>query len=81
MPLFVVMEPGHDLTDELRAAIASAIRTHASPRHVPDTVIAVPAPAARNRASPSAAGHGSGAGSRSVRESGWRRPSGGGSGR
>jgi acetoacetyl-CoA synthetase len=31
MPLFVVMEPGHDLADELRAAIASAIRTHASP--------------------------------------------------
>lgn len=43
MPLFVVMEPGLELTDDLRAAIATAIRTHASPRHVPDTVIEVPA--------------------------------------
>ncbi|MGW5639664.1 acetoacetate--CoA ligase [Streptomyces sp. NPDC003832] len=43
MPLFVVMEPGHVLTDELREAVTSAIRTHASPRHVPDTVIEVPA--------------------------------------
>lgn len=43
MPLFVVMEPGRELTDDLRAAIAAAIRTHASPRHVPDTIIEVPA--------------------------------------
>ncbi|MFD7691601.1 acetoacetate--CoA ligase [Streptomyces sp. NPDC059781] len=43
MPLFVVLEPGHELTDDLRGALASAIRTHASPRHVPDTVIQVPA--------------------------------------
>ncbi len=43
MPLFVVLEPGHALTDELRDTIATAIRTHASPRHVPDTVIEVPA--------------------------------------
>ncbi|MFQ6148073.1 acetoacetate--CoA ligase [Streptomyces seoulensis] len=43
MPLFVVLEPGHELTDGLRRVITDAIRTHASPRHVPDTVIAVPA--------------------------------------
>ncbi|MEV0848390.1 acetoacetate--CoA ligase [Streptomyces sp. NPDC049954] len=43
LPLFVVMEPGHELTDELRTRISSAIRTHASPRHVPDTIHAVPA--------------------------------------
>ncbi|MFB6770702.1 acetoacetate--CoA ligase [Streptomyces sp. NPDC056337] len=43
MPLFVVMEPGQRLTEEIRTAITTAIRTKASPRHVPDTVIAVPA--------------------------------------
>ncbi|QMU69745.1 acetoacetate--CoA ligase [Streptacidiphilus sp. P02-A3a] len=43
MPLFVVMEPGHELTDALRALITTSIRTQASPRHVPDTILAVPA--------------------------------------
>ncbi|MEU3296995.1 acetoacetate--CoA ligase [Streptomyces longwoodensis] len=43
MPLFVVLEPAHELTDGLRDALASAIRTRASPRHVPDTIIQVPA--------------------------------------
>ncbi len=43
MPLFVVLEPGVDLDDALRARITTAIRTQASPRHVPDDVIAVPA--------------------------------------
>jgi acetoacetyl-CoA synthetase len=43
MPLFVLLEPGHALTDALRSEIAAAIRTHASPRHVPDEVIEVPA--------------------------------------
>ncbi|GAA3290511.1 hypothetical protein GCM10020295_05140 [Streptomyces cinereospinus] len=43
MPLFVVLEPGHELTDELRDTVTAAIRTQASPRHVPDTVIEVPA--------------------------------------
>ncbi|MFE7577260.1 acetoacetate--CoA ligase [Streptomyces sp. NPDC057521] len=43
MPLFVVLEPGRVLDEELRDTIRSAIRTHASPRHVPDTVIEVPA--------------------------------------
>lgn len=43
MPLFVVLEPGHELTDDLRDALTTAIRTRASPRHIPDTVIQVPA--------------------------------------
>ncbi|WP_405756997.1 acetoacetate--CoA ligase [Streptomyces sp. NBC_01420] len=43
MPLFVVLEPGRVLDEELRDTIRSAIRTHASPRHVPDTVVEVPA--------------------------------------
>lgn len=43
MPLFVVMEPGHALTDAARSAISAAIRGGASPRHVPDVVIEVPA--------------------------------------
>ncbi|WP_411074925.1 acetoacetate--CoA ligase [Streptomyces sp. cmx-4-7] len=43
MPLFVVMEPGQRLTEDVRIAITTAIRTKASPRHVPDAVIEVPA--------------------------------------
>ncbi len=43
MPLFVQLAPGAELTDELVAGIREAIRTQASPRHVPDEVIAVPA--------------------------------------
>ncbi|MBO0513056.1 acetoacetate--CoA ligase [Streptomyces beijiangensis] len=43
MPLFVVLEPGHELDEELRDTIRTAIRTHASPRHVPDVIIEVPA--------------------------------------
>lgn len=43
MPLFVVPAPGHELDDDLRDTIRAAIRTHASPRHVPDTIIEVPA--------------------------------------
>jgi acetoacetyl-CoA synthetase len=42
MPLFVQLAPGEELTDELVAQIKAAIRTTASPRHVPDEVIAVP---------------------------------------
>ncbi|MEK8072444.1 acetoacetate--CoA ligase [Rhodococcoides navarretei] len=41
MPLFVVVPGG--ATDELRERIESVIRTQASPRHVPDDVIATPA--------------------------------------
>ncbi|WP_406140079.1 acetoacetate--CoA ligase [Streptomyces sp. NBC_01089] len=43
MPLFVVLEPGHELDDALREEITTTLRTQASPWHVPDTVIAVPA--------------------------------------
>jgi acetoacetyl-CoA synthetase len=42
MPLFVQLAPGEELTDELVAEIKQAVRTTASPRHVPDEVIAVP---------------------------------------
>ena len=34
---------GEELTDELQAQIRDAIRRQASPRHVPDEVLAVPA--------------------------------------
>ncbi|TFV76651.1 acetoacetate--CoA ligase [Blastococcus sp. CT_GayMR19] len=42
MPLFVQLAPGEELTDELQADLKAAIRTQASPRHVPDEIIAVP---------------------------------------
>lgn len=42
MPLFVTLTDGADLDDALRDRIVAAIRTGASPRHVPDDVIAVP---------------------------------------
>jgi acetoacetyl-CoA synthetase len=42
MPLFVKLAPGAELTDELTAEIRAAIRQQASPRHVPDEIIAVP---------------------------------------
>lgn len=40
--LFLVMQPGHHLTQELRASIKRAIREALSPRHVPSFVVAVP---------------------------------------
>lgn len=43
MPLFVVMESGHSLDDATRERIMSSIRTDASPRHVPDEILEVPA--------------------------------------
>ncbi|MFJ9712675.1 acetoacetate--CoA ligase [Streptomyces sp. NPDC101234] len=43
MPLFVVPAPGVTLHDVLREKIRDAIRTGASPRHVPDEILAVPA--------------------------------------
>lgn len=36
MPLFVVLQEGQTLDDDLRSRIAQEIRTKASPRHVPD---------------------------------------------
>jgi acetoacetyl-CoA synthetase len=43
MPLFVVLAEGVELDDALADRIRSAIRASASPRHVPDDIIAVPA--------------------------------------
>ncbi|WP_406004907.1 acetoacetate--CoA ligase [Streptomyces sp. NBC_00637] len=42
MPLFVVPAAGVTLDDALRETIKDALRTGASPRHVPDEVIEVP---------------------------------------
>jgi acetoacetyl-CoA synthetase len=41
--MFVVLAPEVSLDDELKARLASALRTELSPRHVPDDVVAVPA--------------------------------------
>ncbi len=43
MPLFVVLDRGAELDDDLPGRITTAIRTQASPRHVPDDVLAVTA--------------------------------------
>ncbi len=42
MPLFVSLTDDAEFGDDLRARIIAAVRHHASPRHVPDDVIAVP---------------------------------------
>ena len=41
--LFVVLRPGVELDDELRRHIAGGLRAALSPRHAPDTIVAVPA--------------------------------------
>jgi acetoacetyl-CoA synthetase len=43
MPLFVVLAPGRSMDTDLIARIGDAVRREASPKHVPDEVIAVPA--------------------------------------
>jgi acetoacetyl-CoA synthetase len=40
--LFVQLAEGHELDDELRGRLTTAIRTQLSPRHVPDRIDAVP---------------------------------------
>ena len=40
--LFVVLRPGVDLDDGLRARIVKAIRSNTTPRHVPAKILAVP---------------------------------------
>jgi acetoacetyl-CoA synthetase len=40
--LFVVLRPGLGLDDVLRKRIAGALRDSLSPRHAPDTIVAVP---------------------------------------
>ncbi|MCU1699630.1 MAG: acsA 1 [Mycobacterium sp.] len=42
MPLFVALADGVEFDDAVRARIVDAIRTGASPRHVPDDIIVVP---------------------------------------
>ena len=41
--LFVQPSPGYALDDATRSLIRTALRTHMSPRHVPDEIVAVPA--------------------------------------
>src|SRR5919112_1104297 len=43
MPLFVVLRPGAELTDELDARLRRSLRAEYTPRHVPDRIIAVSA--------------------------------------
>jgi len=43
MPLFVVLADGVEFDDSLKQRINATIRTHFSPRHVPDDIFAVPA--------------------------------------
>lgn len=40
--LFVRMQPGHALTDDLIAALKRRLREHCSPRHVPARIVAAP---------------------------------------
>jgi acetoacetyl-CoA synthetase len=42
MPLFVVLEEGTELNDDLKAQIKQSIRENTSPRHVPNEIFAVP---------------------------------------
>jgi acetoacetyl-CoA synthetase len=42
MPLFVVLKPGFELDDSLKASIRARIRANLSPHHVPDEIIAIP---------------------------------------
>jgi len=42
MPLFVVLEEGVELDDDLKKKIAGSIRERTSPRHVPNEIFAVP---------------------------------------
>ena len=42
MPLFVVLQEGTELTDDLKRKINSSIKERTSPRHVPNEIFAVP---------------------------------------
>jgi acetoacetyl-CoA synthetase len=42
MPLFVVLRPGAELDDALKARIRDKIRSNLSPHHVPDDVFVIP---------------------------------------
>ncbi|CAB4753182.1 unannotated protein [freshwater metagenome] len=41
--LFVVVKPGQDFTEATEKEIKLALRTQASPRHVPDLIVVAPA--------------------------------------
>ncbi len=41
LPLFVQLQPGMALSDEIRDAIRQSLREHFTPRHVPDEIIQV----------------------------------------
>ncbi len=41
MPLFVVLRPGCELDDALKQKIRLALRTHLTPHHVPDDIVAI----------------------------------------
>ncbi len=40
--LFVQLRPGAELDDALRSRVATALRTSLSPRHAPDSIVALP---------------------------------------
>ena len=42
MPLFVVLNEGVELTDDLKKKINATLRSEYSPRHVPDEIVAAP---------------------------------------
>lgn len=42
MPLFVVLEEGLELTNEIKQAVNQSLKSEYSPRHVPDDIIAAP---------------------------------------
>ena len=42
MPLFVVLAPDAELTAEVIERIRAVIRSEASPRHLPDEIVAAP---------------------------------------
>jgi acetoacetyl-CoA synthetase len=42
MPLFVVLNEGAELDDDLKGRIKQSIRENTSPRHVPNEIFAVP---------------------------------------
>ncbi|MEJ1241591.1 acetoacetate--CoA ligase [Chryseolinea sp. T2] len=42
MPLFVVMQPGMELTDQIKKRINQSLKENFSPRHVPDEIVEVP---------------------------------------
>jgi acetoacetyl-CoA synthetase len=42
MPLFVAMQPGVALTQEIKSRINQSLKSNFSPRHVPDEIIEVP---------------------------------------